>query len=401
MNYILFDDSSRNNLLPLTFVRPIADIRIGILTIREKWEKYLGQATSTITEPYLSEKFPLVKAEENILINGSVCPTPEMVDAIMKLKRNETLATDEYILAMNLGSDAFSEEMVSDSESDSKADVGKSISFSGKHVKVNFAYEIFSKNDQALKDDFELITKGRKSAKLSSTNNVVGAQNIFLEDGAVVEFATLNAKEGPIYIGKDAEVMENSAIRGPFAMNEHSVVKMSAKIYGATTLGPYVKVGGEINNSVIFGYSNKAHDGFLGNSVIAEWCNLGSDTNTSNLKNTYEPVRIWNYAQASFMSTGLIFCGLIMGDHSKCGINTMFNTGTVVGVNCNIFGSGYQRNYVASFRWGGTGKQTTYNIDKAIEVAKIVYARRDKDFDAVEQDILRAVFDLTAGNSSY
>ena len=401
MNYILFDDSSRNNLLPLTFVRPIADIRIGILTIREKWEKYLGQTTSTITETYLAEKFPLVKADENILINGSVCPTTEMVEAIKKLKRNETLATDEYIVAMNLGSDAFSEEMVAETDGDAKPEVGKNISFNGKHIKINYPYEIFSKNDQAIKDDFELITKGRKSAKLSQTNNVVGAENIFVEEGATVEFATLNAKNGPIYIGRDAEIMENTAIRGPFAMGEHSVVKMSAKIYGATTLGPYVKVGGEISNSVIFGYSNKAHDGFLGNSVVAEWCNLGSDTNTSNLKNTYEPVRIWNYPQQSFLSTGLTFCGLIMGDHSKCGINTMFNTGTVVGVNCNIFGSGYQRNYVPSFRWGGTGKQTIYNIDKAIEVAKIVYDRRDKDFDAVEQEILKSVFDLTVGNSSY
>ncbi len=246
-----------------------------------------------------------------------------------------------------------------------------------------------------------MLTKGRKSEKLSDTNRVAGLENIFVEKGAKVEFATLNATTGPIYIGKDAEIMENSAIRGPFSLGEQAVVKMAAKIYGPTTVGPYSKVGGEINNSVIFAHSNKAHDGFLGNSVIAEWCNLGSDTNTSNLKNTYEPVRLWNYPQSSFTSTGLTFCGLIMADHSKCGIDTMFNTGNVEGVNCNIFGSGFQRNYIPSFRWGGTGRQSTYDINKAIKVAQIVYGRRGKDFDKTEQDILKAIFDLTIQNSSY
>ncbi len=392
MNYILFDDSSRNNLLPLTFVRPIADIRIGILTIREKWEKYLGEETSTITESYLADKFPIKEGNQNILINGSVCPTPEMVKAVKELKINETLNTEEYIIAMNVGEDI---------SGDTKFNPENSHNFSGEHMKLKNTYDIFSKNDKAIRDDFELLTKGKKSAKLSDSNNVIGAENIFVEEGASVEFATLNAKTGPIYIGKDSEIMENSVIRGPFALCHNAVIKMAAKIYGATTIGPFSKIGGEVNNSVIFGHSNKAHDGFLGNSVIAEWCNLGSDTNTSNLKNTYEPVRLWNYPQSSFLSTGLTFCGLIMGDHSKCGINTMFNTGTVVGVNCNIFGSGFQRNYIPSFRWGGTGRQSNYQIDKAFEVAKIVYGRRGKEFNKVEQNLLKAVFDLTAGNKSY
>ncbi|NOR87670.1 MAG: glucose-1-phosphate thymidylyltransferase [Bacteroidales bacterium] len=395
MNYILFDDSSRNNLLPLTFLRPIADIRIGILTIREKWEKYLETKASIITESYLAKKYPIVQANENILINGSVCPTADMVEAIKKLKKNETLSTEDYIIAMHVGDDVFGETESLDTSG------GNSIMFKGDHIKINYTYDIFSKNGEAIQQDFELLTKGRKSAPISKSNNVMAAENIFIEEGASVEFATLNAKTGPIYIGKDSEIMENSVIRGPFALCEHGTVKLAAKIYGPTTVGPWSKVGGEISNSVIFGYSNKAHDGFLGNSVIAEWCNLGSDTNTSNLKNTYEPVRLWNYVQSGFTTTGLTFCGLIMGDHSKCGINTMFNTGTVVGVNCNIFGSGFQRNYIPSFRWGGTGRQSTYDINKAIKVAKIVYDRRGKDFGQTEQNILKAVFDQTIGNTSY
>lgn len=393
MNYILFDDSSRNNLLPLTFMRPVADIRIGILTIREKWEKYLNAETSTMTEPYLAKKFPIIQGEVNVLINGTVCPTPDMVDAIKNLKPNETLNTSEYIIAMNVGS------ALDPSEGNFESSVTKM--YEGEHIKINFTYDIFSKNGEAIQQDFDLITKGRQSAPLSKSNNVVGKKDIFIEEGANVEFATLNASKGPIYIGKNAEIMENAAIRGPFALCDNGIVKMSAKIYGPTTVGPWSKVAGEINNSVIFGYSNKAHDGFLGNSVVAEWCNLGSDTNTSNLKNTYESVRLWNYPQGSFVNTDLTFCGLIMGDHSKCGINTMFNTGSVVGINSNIFGPGFQRNYIPSFRWGGTSRHSDYKLDKAIQVAKIVFKRRDKEFDQIEENILRAVFDLTIANDSY
>ncbi len=393
MNYILFDDSSRNNLLPLSFMRPVADILIGIMTIREKWEKYLGVETSTITESYLSEKYPIKKSDNNILINGSVCPTPEMLDAIGKLKKNETLSTQDYIIAMNVGDDVILDMDASDDS--------HTVIFKGEHIKISNTYDIFTKNGAAIRDDFELLTKGRSSQKISDTNRVVGKENIFIEEGAKVEFAILNAENGPIYIGKEAQIMENSVVKGPFALGAHAIVKMSAKIYSNTTVGPWSKVGGEVNNSILFAHSNKSHDGYMGQSVIGEWCNLGSDTNISNLKNTYEPVRLWNYPQGSFVDTGLTFCGLIMGDHSKCGINTMFNTGTVVGVNCNIFGSGFQRNYIPSFRWGGTGRQSTFDINKAIKVAKIVYGRREKDFDKTEQDILKAVFNLTITNSSY
>jgi len=393
MNYILFDDSSRNNLLPLTFMRPVADILIGILTIREKWEKYLGVETSTITESYLSEKYPIKKSDNNILINGSVCPTSEMLNAIGELKKNETLTTEDYIIAMNVGDDVFHDIDASDDS--------HTVIFKGDHIKISNTYDIFTYNGAAIRDDFELLTKGRSSQKISDTNRVVRKENIFIEEGAKVEFAILNAEDGPIYIGKEAQVMENSVIIGPFALGEHGIVKVSAKIYSNTTVGPWSKVGGEVNNSILFAHSNKSHDGYMGQSVIGEWCNLGSDTNISNLKNTYEPVRLWNYPQSSFVDTGLTFCGLIMGDHSKCGINTMFNTGTVVGVNCNIFGSGFQRNYIPSFRWGGTGRQSIFDINKAIKVAKIVYGRREKDFDKMEQDILKAIFNLTITNSSY
>ncbi len=392
MNYIMFDDQSRNNLLPLTFTRPLADLRIGILTIREKWEALLKSKTSSLTEVYLSEKFPIIKDSQNILINGSICPNSELVKEIKALKPNQALVTKDSIVALNLNAEDLDES--------GEMDISgiEELLTEIEPLKVNDLWDIFSKNGDALKMDFDLITKRRKSEKLSSTNRLAGDYPVFLEKGAKVEFSILNSTDGPIYIGKDAEIMEGSLIRGPFALCEHAVVKMGAKIYGPTTIGPYSKVGGEINNSVVFGYSNKAHDGFLGNSVIGEWCNIGADSNNSNLKNSYDDVKLWNYTQKTFIETGLQFCGLIMGDHSKTGINTMFNTGTVVGVNANIFGSGFQRNFIPSFSWGGTSGFKIYDIKKAIKVAESMYARRGLDFNAVEKDILINLFDLTAVN---
>lgn len=392
MNYILFDDNSRNNLLPLTFLRPVAEIRIGILTIREKWEKMLGAKTSTLTETYLSEKFPIVKEENNILINGSICPNETLIKEIKDLKPNQTLVTEDIIIALNI-----SENDLDDSGDMDLTGIDEVMS-KAEFCTINNSWDIFKYNGQAIEKDFELLTKGRKSAPLSKTNRVVGNENIFVEKGAKVEFAILNASSGPIYIGEDSEIMENAVIRGPFALCNNGVVKMAAKIYGPTTIGPYSKVGGEINNSVLFGYSNKAHDGFLGNSVIAEWCNLGADTNNSNLKNSYDNVKLWSYPQQTFVSTGLQFCGLIMGDHSKTGINTMFNTGTVVGINANVFGPGFQRNFVPSFSWGGTSGFNVYDIKKAIGVAEAVYKRRDLEFNEIDKDVLINVFDQTATN---
>lgn len=392
MNYILFDDQSRNNLLPLTFMRPVAEIRIGIMTLREKWEFLLGAKTSTLTESYLSRKYPIIKEDNNILINGSICPTPELIVEINKLQPNQTLVNDDTIIALNIKAADLDES--GDMDISGIEEIGSKVDV----LKINEIWDIFSKNGSAIEKDFEMLTKGRKSQKLSTTNRVLGDGQIFLEEGAKVEFAILNATSGPIYIGKEAEIMEGCLVRGPFAMCEHAVLKMAAKIYGPTTVGPWSKVGGEVNNSVLFGYSNKAHDGFLGNSVIAEWCNIGADTNNSNLKNSYDNIKIWNYPQRTFVDTGLQFCGLIMGDHSKTGINTMFNAGTVVGVNVNVFGPGYQRNFVPSFSWGGTSGFSGYNIKKAIDVAKAVYARRGKEFDEIEEDILINIYDETANN---
>jgi len=385
MNYILYDGSVRNNLLPFTFTRPVADIRIGILTIREKWEKYLGTTTTTVTEEYLSEKFPMVEMAENVMINASFCPNEVLVEMIQFLQPNQAIVKNDEIIAFYTTDEqeevVFEEYDLLEIEEDC--------------LQVEHTWDIFQKNDQAIRDDFELLTQDRKSQPIPSTVNVLGAENIFIEEGAVLNFCTLNATTGPIYIGKDAEIMEGSVIRGPFALCDHAQVKLATKIYGATTVGPHSRVGGEVNNSVLFAYSNKGHDGFLGNAVLGEWCNIGADSNNSNLKNNYESVKLWNYESERFENTGLQFCGLMMGDHSKCGINTMFNTGTVVGVAANIFGAGFPRNYIPNFTWGGAQGTQAYLPKKAFETAKIVMSRRNIDFTDLDEDILTHIFNET------
>lgn len=388
MNFILFDHTRRSDLLPLTFLRPVADIRIGIFTIREKWEKYLDSKTSTLTEKYLRKKYPIIEEEDNIIINGSVCPNPGLVEDVLSLAPGQILFQDDVIIAMHLPAGEI-ERLDDDKLNEDQMKETKC-----QFIKINNTWDIFSYNGQALEDDFRLASEGRKSKSLSSTNQLIG-DKIFIEEGARIECSMLNSATGPIYIGKDSEIMEGSMIRGPFSLGEHAALKMGAKIYGPTTIGPYCKVGGEINNSVLFGYSNKAHDGFMGHSVIGEWCNIGADTNTSNLKNTYENVKIWNYADKTFVETGKQFCGLIMGDHSKCGINTMFNTGTVIGISSNIFGTGYQRNFIPSFVWGGTSGYKAYDIEKAIEVARRVYARRGMEFNEADEQIFRSAYSRT------
>ena len=383
MNYILFDGPSRNNLLPFTFTRPVADIRVGILTIREKWETFLKTTTTTVTEDYLSDKYPMVELDENVMINASYLPNFELVEMISDLRENQAIFKDEDVIAF------FTKETQDDIDFDNY----EAIEFAEDIIKIENTWDIFSKNGEAIQEDFALITKDRSSQAIPASNNIISPENIFLEPGAKLEFTTLNASNGPIYIGKNAEIMEGAIIRGPFALCESAGVKMAAKIYGPTTVGPHSKVGGEINNSVIFGYSNKGHDGFLGNSVLGEWCNLGADTNNSNLKNNYAEVRLWDYQTEGFAKTGLQFCGLMMGDHSKCGINTMFNTGTVIGVSANIFGSGFPRNFVPSFSWGGNSGFTTYLTKKAFEVAKVVMSRRDIEFSDQDKAILEHVFE--------
>lgn len=386
MNYILFDGTVRNSLLPFTFTRPVADIRVGILTIREKWEKYLGYTTTTLTEDYLMEKYPMVEMEENILINASFLPNEVLVEMILNLEKNQAIIYEEEIVAF------YSEN----TQQEIDFDTYEMLPLENEVMQIVHTWDIFSKNDKAIRDDFELLTQDRMSQPIPKSVNVIAPEHVFIEEGAKLEFVTLNASTGPIYIGKDAEIMEGSVIRGPFALCEHAQVKLATKIYGATTVGPHCRVGGEINNSVLFAYSNKGHDGFLGNSVLGEWCNIGADSNNSNLKNNYEEVKLWSYETGSFQKTGLQFCGLMMGDHSKCGINTMFNTGTVVGVSANIFGSGFPRNFVPSFAWGGASGFTTYHTKKAFETARIVMSRRGVVLDEIEQKILEFVFEETA-----
>ena len=385
MNYILFDGTVRNALLPFTFTRPVADIRVGILTIREKWEKHLGYTTTTLTEEYLMEKFPMVEMEENVMINASFLPNTILSEMVKNLENNQAIFYKEEVIAF----------YTKDTQEEVDFDSYEIIEFTDECIAIQNTWDIFDKNDLAIREDFELLTEDRISAPISITVNVLSLENIFVEEGAKMEFVTLNASTGPIYIGKNTEIMEGSVIRGPFALCEGAQVKLASKVYGATTVGPHSRIGGEVNNSVLFGYSNKGHDGFLGNSVLGEWCNIGADINNSNLKNNYEEVKLWSYETENFAKTGLQFCGLMMGDHSKCGINTMFNTGTVIGVSANIFGSGFPRNFVPSFSWGGASGFTTYLTKKAFEVAKVVMSRRNVEFTDIDAQILEHVFEET------
>jgi UDP-N-acetylglucosamine diphosphorylase/glucosamine-1-phosphate N-acetyltransferase len=395
MNVILFEDHSRSALLPFTFTRPVAAVRIGILTISEKWEKHLGNV-SFLTQDYLSEKFPLKTAADNILINGKFLPDKKLVESINNLKAGERLMCDGEVIAIRTAGKEL--KNISNAEN---IPFQQSIEYKNPVSKLVHLCDIFAKNGQAIRDDFTLLTAKRKSAKISASNHIIYRKNVFVEAGVKMEACIINASEGPVYIGKNAEVMEGSIIRGPFALCHDSTVRLGAKIFGDTTIGPFCKVGGEISNSVIFGYSNKAHDGFLGNSVIGEWCNLGAGTNNSNLKNNYSFVKLWDYETEQYISTGLQFCGLMMGDHSKCSINTMFNTGTVCGVSANIFGTGFPPKYIASFSWGGAQECSTYRIADALEVARRVFERRKITFDKAEENILRHVFTVSTKHRAW
>lgn len=391
MNVIFFDDNKRVDFLPLVYTKPLAKIRIGILTIEEKWQHYFSQldqsiSVSYVTEEYLSSKYPLKNENENVFINSRFFPNKRLVDFIVNnLISDEAFFYKDKLIVAKCTLDQFQK----------KSYYIKDTNESLVGIELESITDVFSKNQEALSDDFELLTLGKESQKISSTNTIIG-DKIFLEEGAKVEAAILNSTTGPIYLGKNAEVMEGSIVRGGLALCEGGVLKLGAKIYGATTIGKYSKVGGEVNNSVIQDYSNKGHDGFLGNSVIGEWCNLGADTNTSNLKNNYAEVKLWSYQKEKFENTGLQFCGLLMGDHSKCGINTMFNTGTVVGVSANIFGSGFPRNFIPSYSWGGSAGVSTYKIDKVFEVAERVMQRRNIELSDIDKEILTAIFEQTA-----
>lgn len=384
--FTLFDDSGRTNLLPFTFTRPASEIRTGILTIREKWETVLKLNANWITESYLSAQYSFQKTDSDLFINGRCFPDNHLISLIQNLQEGEAIFKNDDLIACRTKTfQANTSQKLLETEWRKKTDYPSA-------SLLNHVWEIFLNNHQQIEFDFKLITGGRKSQPVSETNFYKDSDNIFIEEGAKVEFAFLNTTDGPIYIGKNAVVMEGAMIRGPFALCNHSEVKMGAKMYTGTTIGPHCKVGGEINNSVIFGFSNKAHDGFLGNSVIGEWCNLGADTNNSNLKNDYSNVKLWNFEKQKFSDTGLQFCGLMMGDHSKSGINTMFNTGSVIGVCCNIFGDGFPRNFIPNFSWGGAGGVSIYQIEKAIQVATLVMERRKIIFSDEQKNILIHLF---------
>jgi len=387
-NFILFDDHSRITLRPLTFFRPVSAIRIGILTISEKWEKHLLAPVSFLTDIYLQEKFPLKVGNDNFLINGSILPNQELISEILSLEADTSLALNDTIIAIHLTAENL-RQFTAGSAPDLNRQVAKS-TFS----KISNTWDIFGMNKKAITDDYALITLNRKSAAISLTNQVLGS-NLFVEEGASIECSTINTLKGPVYIGKNAEIMQGCHIIGPVALCENAVLKLGTLVYKGSTIGPWCKAGGEINNSVMMGYSSKAHDGFLGDSIISEWCNLGAGTTTSNLKNNYEPVKQWSYGDNKFVNTDLQFCGLVMGDHTKTGISCMFNSGTTTGVCSNIFGVSYQRNFIPSFVWGGTSGFRKHKFEEAIDTARAVYARREIPFDQVEENIFKAVFQLT------
>lgn len=388
MSIILFDDQFRHNLFPLTYTRPVSEIRVGILTIAEKWRKHLGAELSYLTEDYLQEKFPLRFSPVNFLINSAICPDEMLLEKLSSLQEGEAIFAGDVLIMLKLvESDAkeFSLE---------RLHLYKRVEYTGTFIRIAYPENIFSCNDIELKKDFELIKRGRQSASLSSTNIVLG-DDIFVEEGVDAECSTFNTRKGPIYLGKRAIVMEGCHIRGSFSLCDDSTLKMGAKIYGMTTIGPHSKMGGEISNSVVFANSSKGHEGYLGNSVLGEWCNIGADSNSSNMKNNYAEVRLWDYSKESFRRTGLQFCGLIMADHAKCGINTMFNTGTVVGVAANVFGAGFPRNFIPDFAWGGNHGFEVHTLKKMFETAEKVYPRRNAEFNDTEKSILSRVFELT------
>lgn len=384
MQLIFSDAQYWGDFLPLTYTKPIAELRTGILTFSERWQKLLNSnEISYITEEYLQKKYKSYEKKESLLITPNFLPSDEVLAQIKNLQLGEALIYENEVLAARLDMNDFSLSKI-----EKMTDITEELVFFKKHT------DLFSKNDQAIDFDFELVTKGRTSQELSKTNGFLGKkEDLFIEEGATIEFSTLNTKTGKIYIGKNAEIMEGSVIRGSLALCEGSKINMGSKIYGATTIGPQSKVGGEVNNIIITGFTNKGHEGFLGNSVIGEWCNLGADTNSSNLKNNYAEVKLWNYKTKKFEKTGLQFCGMIMGDHSKTAINTQFNTGTVVGVGANIFKSGFPPNVIEHFSWGGFKGDEKFKLEKAYEVAEKAMARRNMPLTDEDKEIIKWVYE--------
>lgn len=389
---ILFDNEVRNRLLPFTYTRPVCELRLGLLRIREKWEHWMGMPVSYITQDYLAERYSLEFDTENFFVNGSVLPSAQLVKLLQQMETGEAFLRGEELIAAKMTGEQF-EQLINDDEIEDLKGIDLEDT---QYLKVNNLWDLPNLNKQAILDDFALLTKGRTSAPIAETNRVIGTENIFLEEGVSMDLATLNASGGPIYIGKDAVIMEGAILRGPIMIGEGAIVKMGAKIYEGTTIGPSAKAGGEIKNVLMLGNCNKSHDGYLGNSVIGEWCNLGAGTSASNLKNDYSEIKVWDYEKGRFTKTGQQFCGLFMGDFSKCAINTTFNTGTIVGICCNIFGSGFPRTFIPSFTYGGPQGFQTYRTDKAFDTIDRTLARREKSLSVSERLSILRVFEDTA-----
>ena len=375
MNIILFDPQpARDNLLPLTYTRPVAELLVGMMTMRRRWEHFIPGDYSYDTVDYLKELFPMAAADDSLRIAGNIVADALMADAVKALAPGEALYAGERLIAVR-GSET------------SRRD------YNGDIIAVDRLYDIFMLNGRVIEGDFALMTAGRTGAPIPDSVTVIGDRaRLFISPGATVEGAIINVKNGPVYIGDGSEVMEGIVMRGPIAVCDSATINMGTKIYGATTIGTHSKVGGEINNAVIFPYSNKAHDGFLGNAVIGSWCNLGAGCVASNLKNDYTPIKLWNYPAQRFLPTGLQFCGLIMGDHSKAGINTMFNTATVIGVGVNIHGTGFPRNFVASFSEGGAATGfSDVSMTKFFDIATRVMARRGISLTDADRRLFHAI----------
>lgn len=392
-NIVFFDDEDWYSLLPLTYTKSCSDLRIGILSLAEKWVKRLDDChISHLTPDFLSKKFPIHIATDNLLIKSNLIASGSLIDQVNKLLTEEALYFQDTLLVARVSDDILNQytfhrqlpEQIKKIQVDFPVQV------------IQYPEQIFLGNGEAIEADYELITKGRESADIESHNQVLGRENIFVEEGASIECSILNAREGKIYIGKNAKILDGAMMRRGIAICDNSLVKMGAKIYGATTIGPQCRAGGELKNVVMTANSNKGHEGYLGNAVLGEWCNLGADTNASNLKNTYKQVRLWDIKNRTYRNTNEQFVGLIMGDHSKCGINTMFNTGTIVGVCCNLYGEGFHHTYIPSFSWGPPKKYATYRAEKAIEVAEIVLKRRNLNLDPLDKEILHHIFQQTA-----
>ncbi|MCX8677631.1 MULTISPECIES: GlmU family protein [unclassified Apibacter] len=383
MNIILFDGKEYSDLLPLTFTRPVAELRMGILTFAERWKLiFQTEKISYLTQRYLSEKYTLQNEEENVFINPAYFPNQDFIFQLKNLKFGEAFYYQEELVAAKTTLENFQLN-----------NFVKKLDITFESFHIQYPWDLFTYNSEAITYDFQLITQGRKSCTLSNTVRIIGdPSQLFVEEGAVAECAILNTKEGPIYLGKNSEIMEGAMIRGSFALGTGSKINMGAKVYGATTVGPYSKVGGEVNNIIILGYSNKGHDGFVGNSVIGEWCNLGADTNSSNLKNNYAEVKLWNYTKQKFIKSGLQFAGMIMGDHSKSAINTQFNTGTVVGVSANIFTSGFPPNIIKSFSWGGKSESPNFKLEQVFEVAEKTMKRRGIELSEQDKKIIEYIY---------